>query len=351
MVELRVLNGLLHDVLILDVIFSMVWSERHGEAGELELKIPLSFSTSEYIAVDNFISKSDTDVVMVIESILPTFDEEFGDSLVIKGHTSDILLDRRVPLNVVNFNGLVQGTYFKLLDDNVIAPSNSARIIPNITYVSNPAITNTLLEQFDSGTLYDILKSISAATGLGFKMSLVDFTLVFSFYEIANRSAEQYVNPPVIFSKEFDNVKQSTYEYITGKSKNVTLVIVEDEIASLQRTLVYIGSEPSGMGRRETYSIQNISRTVSGEDDLTDADVSGIIVSRGIEQLSGLQPIVVFDGEFETDIQFVYGVDFFLGDIVQCVILGHDVPAQAVEYVHSIEGDGDTKYVSFDFEF
>jgi len=349
MAELRILNSLLHDVFVVDIIYSMVWSERHGEAGELELKVPLEYSLSPHVAVNNYISKNDTEQVMIIEDISPLFDEEFGDSLVIKGHTCDILLDRRVPLDIFNINGSVQSACLSLIEDNIVNPANSKRVIQAFTYMINPDVTITAVDQFTSGTLYEIISSVAATNGLGFKVSLVDFSLVFSFYKPKDRSSEQFTNPPVIFSREFDNVLNSKYEYITNGSKNATLVIVEDEIPSLQRTMVFVGSEPEGLDRRETYSEQSITRTVSGEDDLTDGEVSTVIFYKGVEQLADLQPILVFDGQFVTDVQFVFGTDFFLGDLVQCVIQGHDVPARAVEYVHSIEGDGEAKYVSFDF--
>ena len=80
-----------------------------------------------------------------------------------------------------------------------------------------------------------------------------------------------------------------------------------------------------------------------------------LLRQRGKEDLAENPEVMSFEGEAETSMTFKYGVDFFVGDIVQVSDeYGHDVQARVVELVLSDNEDGTTTayptFSTFDYE-
>lgn len=234
--------------------------------------------------------------------------------------------------------------------------------------------------------------------------------LGFYVYNGEDRSFDQSTNTYVIFSDNFDNVVSSSF-YLSQKKKiNIVLVSTdlkdkygEDENSeTLDKVFVWYGPEPSGINRYETILETEISRTIEPwpipeepeppavfnhpdpvlgrpgyhlldaagievkiemavnwnepdpdpeppETPLTDTEVLDIISTRGSEILDTWKSVGLFEGDFDIYGNFKYGIDFFMGDIVQCNIEGRNVKARIIELVRSYSTEGVKSYVAFDF--
>lgn len=70
---------------------------------------------------------------------------------------------------------------------------------------------------------------------------------------------------------------------------------------------------------------------------------------RGKEKLADSTETITFEGEMEISKMFVYGEDFFMGDIVQIVNeFGIEAKARVVEMIHSQDENGVDFYPTFE---
>ena len=149
--------------------------------------------------------------------------------------------------------------------------------------------------------------------------------------------------PYVIFSPQFDNVINSNYLDNISEMKNVTLVAGEGEGSS--RTNIIVGDKES-LERREYFTDARDMRSsdYGGGTKYTDA-----LKKRGTSKLTENARVKSYEGEVEATRQFVYGKDFFMGDIIQMANeYGNEGSARVVEWVLSDSSDGIEMYPTFD---
>jgi hypothetical protein len=180
---------------------------------------------------------------MIIEDIQIDTDVDNGPSLKISGRSLESILDRRIVWKQTQISDkTVEQVIRQLLDENIMAGAGEERCIPNFEYVELPADhyskTLTIPQiQFTGDNLFDVVKSICDAFGLGFKITTGepeerDNGITRFYFELLvgeDRSTEQLKNPHVIFSPTFDNLLNSSYLESHKNFKTVTLVAGEGE--------------------------------------------------------------------------------------------------------------------------
>ena len=360
--ELLVLDESFEPFAIIDTYNSLIWTDRYNECGDFELFTAMSMDLLNVIKQDYYIRRPDSDHVMIIEKIEIDTDVEDGNTITITGRSLESLLDRRIVWNETSLSGSFQDGIEKLLNENVISPSNDSRKIPNFKMEKSEdqAITNLTIEaQYKGDNLYDILQTLCTERSIGFKVVLSDANeLVFSLYSGTDRSYDQTDNPYVIFSPNYDNLISSNYIESKSSFKNVTLVSAEDsdnrpEEEGAEAPLVETAvGNVSGLARRETFTnYGSISRTVTEDDQektLSDSEITAMLRQKGKETLAENASILSFEGEAETSTMFKYGEDFTIGDIVQVEDhYGHESRARVIELVLSDATDGFSVYPTF----
>lgn len=360
--ELLVLDESFEPFAIIDTYNSLIWTDRYNECGDFELFTAMSMDLLNVIKQDYYIRRPDSDHVMIIEKIEIDTDVEDGNTITITGRSLESLLDRRIVWNETSLSGSFQDGIEKLLNENVISPSNESRKIPNFKMEKSEdqAITNLTIEaQYKGDNLYDILQILCTERNIGFKVVLSDTNeLVFSLYSGTDRSYDQTDNPYVIFSPNYDNLISSNYIESKSSFKNVTLVSAEDsdnrpEEEGAEAPLVETAvGNVFGLARRETFTdYGSISRTVTEGDQektLSDSEITAMLRQRGKETLAENASILSFEGEAETSTMFKYGEDFTIGDIVQVEDhYGHESRARVIELVLSDATDGFSVYPTF----
>ncbi len=345
---IHVLDSSLNVIGIIEDYYSLIWSERYAEVGDFELELPIEHAENSIVDFGNFLYIKSSDALMIIEDIKPSIGKE-KSSLVVKGQSAESLLKRRVLLDPINLSGPAEIAIYSFINNHITDPADSDRRI-TLLATEFPEMLTTVLyeEQVEMQTVYDAIKTICMNTDLGFKVVLYNDELVFYVHEGADRSYDQSTNPYIIFAETFDNVIASSfYESIKDK-KNTTLVATDDSVESLQRVFVWEASEPTNLNRYESVLETTITRDIDG-DPLDDAEVLAIITTRGLQEIEENKIVGLFEGDFDIQGNFEYGVDFFMGDILQCNLEGRNVKARIIELVRSYSTEGEKAYIAMDF--
>lgn len=348
--DLSVLDKNLESSSIVDVYKSLIWTDRFNEYGDFELYLPMNDEAVKDIMTDNYLQNRDSEHVMIIDTLQIKSDAEEGNYLIATGKSLESILERRIVWGLKTMKGNLQEEIKKLLEENIISPSDEKRRIPNFIFEesSDLKVTELSIEaQYTGDNLYEVLKTICADRGIGFKITLNDNKqFVFKLYAGKDRSYDQTENPYVVFSPKFDNLISSTYLESKSSWKNVTLIGGEGEGSERKYTSV---GNASGLNRREIFTdARDISSDAGDGQTLTSDEYAYLLRSRGKDTLSENTEVVAFEGEAETTQMFRYGIDFFKGDIVQVSDeYGHETKARVTEVVTSDSEEGFLRYPTF----
>lgn len=352
--EFLILDENLNASSVLDTYESILWTDRYNKCGDFEIYTSMSDTVLSRIKQDYYIWTRDSEHVMIVEDIQITSDAEDGNNLIVVGRSLESVLDRRIIWKQTVLSGNFQNGIKKLLDENVISPTDESRKINNFIFVesTDPAVTSLTLEaQFTGDNLYEAICDLCASKDIGFKITLTDDgKFAFQLYAGADRTYDQLINPHVVFSPSFENIINSNYLESKKSLKTVTLVAGEGEGSDRKTKEVAISSGGgSGLGRRELYTDARDISSTTDNGTLTEAEYNSQLEQRGKEKLADNTVTKTFEGEMETSKMFVYGEDFFMGDMVQIVNeFGIEAKARVVEMIHSQDENGIDFYPTFE---
>lgn len=348
--DLMILDTNKNPLCILDIYNSFIWTDRYFSYGDFELHASVSDEVLEYLKQDYYIINANSNHVMIIEKLLINSDIENGNTITASGRSLESLLERRIIWNRTTLSGNLQNGIKKLLNENIISPSDSNRKIENFIFEesTDSAITGLTIDgQYTGDNLYEVIASICQENGIGFEITLNDSKqFVFKLYSGVDRSYGQSVNPYVVFSPNFENMVESNYMESKMALKNVTLIGGEGEGNARKYTSV---GTATGLDRRELFTD---ARDVQAEDDegnaISEAEYLKQLEQKGREKLAENIAVVAFEGQADVVSMFVYGVDFFMGDIVQIADeYGHETKSRMVELVSSESEEGVSTYPTF----
>lgn len=362
--DLTVLNTNFETIYILDTYESLIWVDKFSEPGTFEISTPVTDDILTYFKPNYYLVNEFSDHTMIIEDISIESNVEDGDKIKIIGRSLESILDRRIIWEQTTFkeNHNLQKAIIKLVTRNISSTANIAdRRISNFI-LADPAtdtsITSLKLKdgaQYNGDNLLEVVKSLCEENKIGFKVILnEDNQFVFSLYNGVDRSYDQNDRPYVVYSPEFDNMISSNYKEENSKIKNVALVTNGDEENPIKRT---IGTE-TGLNRRELYvEAGDLNRSGTQEDDseppqtssISASDLQKLMDKRGKKELAEtVKSVKSFDGQCDTTRMYVYGTDFFMGDIVQMANeYGMEDTSRITEFTWSCNTSGFETYPTF----
>lgn len=369
---------------IVDAFSSFIWTDRYFEPGDFELYFPIPNAVSEYAKEDYYIWQKYSDRLMIIEEINISTDED-GPHMTLSGRSCESLLERRVVAYRTILSGSLQDGIEKLLNDNVVSPEDSKRKIPEIRFVksSDPRITSLTCELNLLGeTLLEVIEDQCQLHDLGFKITYneTDKKLDFTLYYGEDRSYQQTKNPFVVFSPGFDNLLSSNY-LKTSKELKTAAVVGGDANYEYGQEIVDIDGKPNltGIDRREMYvdgsSVELPNPTVNEDSIRTRLEALGKseayiqeainkakeeaaaqlapeyrqqLMAYGLIELSKTYVTEAFEGEVEANLQYKYGVDYYIGDVVQILDeYGREASSRITEVVRSHDLSGEIMTPTF----
>lgn len=360
--DITVLNTDFEPVNIVDLYTSFIWTDRFNKPGDFEYCNKASREIIDIMQKDYYLHIAGSEHTMIIEDYELETNNENGDTIKITGRSLESILDRRIVWETTDIDGNLQNGIKQLINEAFINPTDPNRKVPNFVFQdsTDPKITElTMDHQYTGDNLLEIVQDMCDANDIGFKIILNDSNqFVFSLYAGTDRSYEQTSNEYVVFKPSFDNVITAKYTEVNSGDKNVTLVAGEDRQFSAdaeEETLSIDEKETiritrvigfgQGLNRRELYTD---ARDIQKEEDMTDEEYYSKLDQRGVEKLSENSIQQKFDGQYETMKMFVYGRDFFMGDIVEVADnYGNEAPSKIIEFIISHNESGYESYPTF----
>ena len=365
MFEALVLNKNFVPIAVFDTYISFIWTERYGDIGDFELHIDMSAEAWSNLEVGNYISIADSNTLMVIESRSYTTDSEDGDKATITGSSLESIFFRRVlPERYVITEEDDPKTVWTIVSDliykNVGEGAGEHRWIQNIgidsTYPDIMSAEITSLELSVGTTLYDALTTVcELVENVTFKIEHTGGNrALWTVYFISgtDRSKSQSTYLPVVFSPEYENFLEG--EFVETNSNLATTLYVEgekDEDYNLY-PVITVGNvyTANGLERFEGYlDCTSVSKTSDGFT-MSVADYNLLLLQKGEAELKKKVVEKTFDGEGNPSSSntFVYGVDYFLGDLVTVIDrYGNSVDSRIVEFIQTCDDSGFKSYPTF----
>lgn len=383
--EALILDRDFQTLCIVDAFESFIWTDRYNAPGDFEIYMPVNDIILTYGVENNYVWIEESDRLMIIEEVLITTDAENGDHITLTGRSLESILDRRVVFVRTVISDSIQNGVKQLLDENFISPDDSERQISNLRFIWN---SDTRLDDLTidlnllGENILEILQDACEYYDLGFKILYNDDTGTFDFslYFGEDRSYAQETNPWVVFSPGFDNLLSSDY-YYSARELKTAAVIAGDQNNQYGQEVVDVDGKPSmtGLDRREMYVDGSDIETQNPEvnedsirermekrgkseteiqkaiDDAfeealkqTTEAYRAQLEQKGNEELAKTYITQSFEGTIEAVRQFVYGRDFFIGDVVQVRdSFGKEASSRITEVVRSHDVNGETLSPTF----
>lgn len=303
---------------IIDWATSVIWVKRFNDAGEFEIYIPASTDLLELFTDQTLVTRDDEETVMIFEKIKLTTDAENGDYLTISGRSIESIIERRIIPKQTNFSGKSELCIRKFLNDNIISPTDTKRKIDLVKLGNVQGFDETIDKQATGKNLFDTIKEICVAYEYGFKFRFSEGKFIFDLYKGTDRSLDQTENTHVIFSPQFENLGNTEYSHDITTFYNSAYVGGEGE--GKDRVIVNVVSQSAqGLYLREMWVDERSTSSNTEDAELTPIQYQTVLRQQGKEELENAKETTEFSGEILDINQYVYGVDYGLGDKVSIV--------------------------------
>lgn len=339
MMELYVLNRDFKIINYIDTFVSLEWVKRYFDTGDFVLNCVADMNIINSLQKRNYLVREDDERIMIIEKINITTSAENGNTVNVSGRSIESILGRRIVWKQTNSKAseTVEQFIRRLVDENVINPTDPKRKIPNLILGELKGFTEKIEKQVTGDNLLTAIKEICQAYNYGFKITMNEAGyLVFDLYKGADRSYNQSINPYVVFSNDYDNIINTEYEYDETNISNVALIGGEGE--GTARKYQSIG-DSEGFDRYELFVDANDISSNDGEIALE--DYNNLLIERGNEKIAENTFVESYTGEVETTLTYVYKKDYDLGDIVETVNeYGMEATPRIIEIIESENENG-----------
>lgn len=335
---------------IIDTAKSIIWKSSYYGVGEFEVYCSVEYL--DFLQPDFYITRPNNFEIGIIEHIDDSEAIEEGEMIVASGRFAKSIFDRRITykrtyiegegLNYIRrfepyilrgnveiaVRGLVNACLgssatperqiseiylyegdLSNLPDNIVVDDGSGKLIAaekQTTYDNLLEYTNTILQEYEMGSYLYLDKSLNK--------------LRFKIYKGINRSIEQTENEQLIFSRDFDNLTSSNYQFDSTNLKTCAYLGGEGE--GIDRKCSYVTDYQTGINRRETFlDVSSISSTYKDDEDVeqtySNEEYRKMLESQGRQQLAEYKAVETLEGDIDlTNSSLRYGVDFNLGDII-----------------------------------
>ena len=356
--QLFILDSLFKRKTIVEDYISLVWAERFNEFGDFKVVIPSNYANRVLYKPGLFFGISKSDRIMKLETVEDA-EEDGVKTLTLSGRSIEFILEHRVvwPSNAAlgdTPSWTISGAPKAIIDSVVSAqlsrsswePNN----IPNLRLGVSSYPQDTIIPPADSiairitkpTSLYNYIKEIAKNYSLGFRIykgPQWDDYIYYNTYSGSDRTLGQTAVPPVVFSFDLENLK--SWSILKSVEKQFYGCYVFSKYG-FDEVYVngYDASTPAGINR-SIFSIE-----VTEPDELTtDSQRQAYRIQKGIEALVSKQDIFVIDGEVSQNSQYIYGTDYFLGDLVDMRDDTGDVKhMRVIEQIFTDDSNGEKDY-------
>lgn len=353
--EVYILDSLYRRTAVVDDFLSFIWTERMQTAGDFELVVSGSAPNKNRFAQGTYLGIKNSLRVMQVQYVEDAINADGKRVLKLTGPSLEEILDDRVARGTLGDltttpKWTLTGTPKEIAeqmfhdicvtgvldtDDIITGVGEGSDLFPTDT-IAPPA--DDITYELDPTTLYQALNNLCAQFGLGFRIVKDPATsqLYFDVYSGCDRTSRQNDFDAVIFSPELDTLANIRRINSTLGSKNVAYVFspagheivfapdVNPDIAGFERHILPV----------------TVTDIQSG-----DPDASDKMTAIGLLELAKHRPYAGFDGETPKNSQYVYGVHYNLGDLVEERDgTGNSNEMRVTEQIFVSDGEGDRSY-------
>lgn len=305
-------------------IKSLIWQTPFNDYGEFQLVVPLDDENRDLLKEGRVLWTGE-EVAAIIEYIQNDVDDDGLQTMKVKGHTLEKLLENRVINGTYSVtNGTVSGAITTLVYQLFVEPpDDQKRKLPWLEVeVEDTVVPDALSMQQTGKSVYEYILELTETYEFGFRIKFdpIDKKLTFKVLKGVDRSIDQDENDPVILSTDMEDIIDSTYTLNTSEWKNVAYVYGEDS-GSARKTTISGDNDLSGFDRRELYvDARNVKSEIRDDDGTTttisDTDYYKQLNEAGNEKLSENAREETFEASVRVfgNTQFEYGTDYFVGD-------------------------------------
>lgn len=282
---------------------SLQWRRKYYECGTFELHCPVTDENLRLLQPGNIITKGNKKEAAVIRGDQTEEESTLVNEITRNGFFLPVYLGDRLSGPMFNFSGTVE--------DAMCYMQERMEPIP-LLRIGN--LTGDHTEVQFQATYKNVLEyhtKLAKFAEIGFRV-VPDFKnkfMTFETYKGIDRTQVQGKNPRVVFSESYNNLNQAKHNYSDATMK--TKVIVGGAGEGANRIYAMVGGG-NGFDLREVF----LDAKDINKDGLTNAQYLEALRTRGQEYLNENKVIENFEAEAEADVNFIYGQDYDLGDIV-----------------------------------
>lgn len=347
----------------IDAAKSIIWHKQYYTVGDFEIYVQATPANLSLLQKGYYVTRPDDDEIGIIEEINVEFTVNDGYMIAAIGRFAKAILDRRIiytlsgnTVTPTTISGKVEIAVRSLVNKNAISCSFDNR--RNISLLGLAALNNLspiiidesgqpAEKQVSTENLMSYTDNVLKEYGMSAKMILNDSNkkILYSVFMGSDRSTDNTSgNEPVIFSIEYDNLNSSTYDLNDTDDRNAALIggegegidrfysLLRGQQSGLQLREMFVDASSVNRKYQETYA-ENDALTVvntltnveydknniilTAEKEYTPAQYSSLLNQQGQIELNKHTEKETFTGDINPlNGQWVYGEDYFLGDIV-----------------------------------
>ncbi|RDE19252.1 siphovirus ReqiPepy6 Gp37-like family protein [Parageobacillus thermoglucosidasius] len=324
MKPIRILTPQLDLLAEIDNHESLLFTRRWHEVGEFELRINRHKRHTELLQRGNLIMLgASRNKVGIIRHREIELDEngKASENWLVKGIALKGVMAQRIVVPSVGdshdrANGSAETVMKHYVDRHVVNPVDAKRKIDMVVLALDQQRGSNISWESRFKNLAEELVEISKASGLGWDV-ILDFERkkwVFDVFVGRDLTVNQSVNPPVIFSPQFESLKQLSFVESDFNYRNYGYIAGQGE--GEDRRVVEVGAT-EGLSRIETFiDARDISEEDENQQALPEAEIIAKLQQRGQQKLSEFAQEFFLEGQILTNSPFEYEKDYDLGDIV-----------------------------------
>lgn len=334
---------------IIENYASLIWNMQYSGQGDFQLITGFSEEYMKLLKTGNYLVRdfdwsSDLCInVMAIQKIDITYDEEYGLQIKATGKSlKSYILGKRVIKYQENLKGDAWTKIKNLIAAQFWSDKSEPgdRIIINLMIQDVTGLTNTIDTQVYCTNLAEWMEEICNVYKWGWDMDIENDKYKFYVYVGKDRSTDQSVNMPIIFSKVYDNLYSVDYSEDQSNVHNVAYIYGEELSDKSRIRVKYEKAEHiKGLFRNEKGIDSSLTST-DGEATITRSEYISILQNEGKQELNQENPYEL-QATIEANGIYKLNEDYFLGDIVSVITdYGISAKSRIIEVIYAEDENG-----------
>lgn len=305
---------------------SMFFNRSFHGIGGIEIRINRYMKYANTLLKDNLILVgTDLNKVFIIKHREIELDEngKITENWLIKGYAlKSIVADRLTipPAHTAydNKSGSSETVMKHYVNNHLVNPVDSRRKIPQLVIATDEQRGMHIDYSSRFKNVAEEMSTLSLASGLGWDvfLDIRNKRWVFDIVEGKNLVTGQSINPPVIFSPQFESLKSLQYTQSELNYKNVAIVAGQGEGVDRRVIEVLGAGAGTGINRHEVFiDARDVAETDEDDQPLPEQKIIQALTDRGQQNLNELMQEEYLEGQILTNSPFKYQRDYDLGDI------------------------------------